>query len=306
MDAFDAYMKFGALNGNKELVSVVDEPTVKARPDVWAQGRIAAMIAHATEEQRQPLEGKIAQQWESVRGTNDLDALRRFVAVFGSFAAGKEARLQLAERCMAAEGFPGGRNQPEAAVQPGRPPARRPGGRGAGPPQHPRGAAWKMRPSITRCSPAISPRRSSAISKTGADFFNDLATDKRFLPYVDEPRLPWTGRMKAKEVPGSFPPNQQTFNFEPEGDQLPFFQRYRLVLVNNSEVRLVDRLTGEARFKQTIPNANVQYLYNGYNARFPYRVLGHMVVFNLGHMVYGFDAAQGKLLWEKDLLGAST
>src|SRR5207249_10901156 len=30
--------------------------------------------------------------------------------------------------------------------------------------------------------------------KTGADLFNEQATDKRFLPYLDEPSAPWIGR----------------------------------------------------------------------------------------------------------------
>src|SRR5262249_1889626 len=48
IEAFDHYQKFGALAGNKDLVSVPDESTLKAPPDVWAQGRIAAMVAKAS------------------------------------------------------------------------------------------------------------------------------------------------------------------------------------------------------------------------------------------------------------------
>src|SRR5262249_30713909 len=78
-EAFDAYMQFGALSGNRDLISVLDEPQIKARPDVWAQGRIAAMVARARPEQRRPLEERIAQQWKTVKDSNDLDALRKFV-----------------------------------------------------------------------------------------------------------------------------------------------------------------------------------------------------------------------------------
>ena len=39
----------------RELVPVVNESSVRTRPDLWAQGRIAVMIAKATPEQRKPL-----------------------------------------------------------------------------------------------------------------------------------------------------------------------------------------------------------------------------------------------------------
>src|SRR5262245_40418570 len=55
LEAFEAYMAFGTLVGNKEMVSVIDEPNTNARPDVWARGRIQNMIKKATPEQRKPL-----------------------------------------------------------------------------------------------------------------------------------------------------------------------------------------------------------------------------------------------------------
>src|SRR5262249_22905355 len=100
-EAFEKYQECGALIDSKELFSVVDEPTVKAAPDVLSQGRIVAMIAGAKEEDRKPLEDKIARKWEDLKKTSSLEELRKFVSVFGSsFQAGKEARLALAEKLM--------------------------------------------------------------------------------------------------------------------------------------------------------------------------------------------------------------
>src|SRR5208282_793054 len=48
LDAFQAYLEFAGLAESSELVSVINAPAVKARPDVWAQGRIAALVAKAT------------------------------------------------------------------------------------------------------------------------------------------------------------------------------------------------------------------------------------------------------------------
>ena len=43
-EAFDYYREFAGYGGNKELVHLSDGPNGKTRPDVWARGRIEAMI----------------------------------------------------------------------------------------------------------------------------------------------------------------------------------------------------------------------------------------------------------------------
>src|SRR5260370_32120770 len=65
--------------------------------------------------------------------------------------------------------------------------------------------------------------------KTGADLFNEQATDKRFLPYLDDPPSPWTGgHVRAKDVPGNYGTNM-VMSFQPEGESLPVFQRSHLI-----------------------------------------------------------------------------
>ena len=100
-EAFDLYLKLNSEAQPNELLSLVDERLVKAAPDVLAQGRIAAMVASATEAERKPLEARIATRWKEIKDRDDPTELRRFVTLFGSlFAVGQEARLQLAERLM--------------------------------------------------------------------------------------------------------------------------------------------------------------------------------------------------------------
>src|SRR5262249_40995922 len=104
VEAFDAYMEFGQLNGAKEMVPSVDEPGTMARPDVWARGRILAMIAKSKPEEKKPLEDRVAKQWQEVKATDNIEKIRGFVQVFGSmFSAGLEARLMLAEKLTASE-----------------------------------------------------------------------------------------------------------------------------------------------------------------------------------------------------------
>jgi outer membrane protein assembly factor BamB len=311
VDAFQAYMDFGAVAGNQELVTVIDELSTKSRPDVWARGRIAAMIAKANDAQRQPLRDKIAARWKEVEGTSNLDDLRRFVALFGSlFEAGQQARLKLAERLMEQGGEEDLR---DAQLH-----------------------LFQLR--SVRDNPTIAARSVETLArlmmkknqmehavhyykelgrdfatvevkdgKTGADLYNELITDKRFLPYLDEPQQAWKGKFRGDVKTGPNP-QQPAYAFVPDGELLPFFRKHRLVLDQSStQLRVIDQTTGREYWRTDTlwRNPNIhpnQYLYNNPGlARFSYQVKGHLVVFNLGYMVYGFDVVDKKKLWELNL-----
>ena len=196
LEAFKHYEQFGKMGESAGLLTVIDEPTVKARADVWAQGRIRAMFAKATPEKRKPLETEIARRWKAVKGANDLNELRNFVAVFGSqFTVGTQARLELAEKLIDQDAFL------EAELQ-----------------------LQQIRrqddPQVGACAVEMLARlmaRKGLMEdaaywyrllghdyekvtirdgKTGADFLNDLATDKRFLPYLDVTSS-WSGKIEV-------------------------------------------------------------------------------------------------------------
>ncbi len=100
-EAFDLYMQLNAEAAPDVPLPLVDEPMVKAAPDVLAQGRIAEMVANASDEERGSLEARIGARWKEIEAKNDLGELRKFVSLFGSlFTVGQQARLQLAERLM--------------------------------------------------------------------------------------------------------------------------------------------------------------------------------------------------------------
>ena len=77
-----------------------DEPNVRMRPDVWARGRIEAMLRRATDPAaRKSLEARVRTEWDEVKGGSDLKRLRDFVAVFGPFfETGAEAQFLLASK----------------------------------------------------------------------------------------------------------------------------------------------------------------------------------------------------------------
>jgi outer membrane protein assembly factor BamB len=316
LDAFAAYEQFGALTGNKELVSVIDEPNTKSRPDVWSRGRIKGMIDRASPEQRKQLDEAIEGRWQAIRASGDVETIRKFVAVFGTnFRVGRDAQLQLAERLMAT-GTADDLTEAETKLQ-----------------------ALCFSPDLRKQDPATAAKAIDAMiriylrrglyedavgfykqlgtefatvpvrdGKTGADLLNELFTDKRFLPYLEPQGLLWKGALKAHEATGAFPANQATLTVEPEGDLLPFFQRHRLVLDinlqggNTWQLRLLDRATNEERWKQTSLPAAFYFVNGQRAARFAF-AKGHTLVLHLNNMVFAYNLAERKELWRYNLYG---
>jgi outer membrane protein assembly factor BamB len=317
VEAFEKYQEFGAVAGKQqELVPAVDDRHVKAAPDVWSRGRIMAMMAKARPEHREPLEKLIRSRWEKVRGTNDLDELRGFVRLFGPVCdAGKEARLELVERLieqkdnagadksplleaeMELNHFRNGHESPELAARATEALARLYTRRGLL-----EDAAYCYRKLGTTYA-NIKVRD----GKTGRDIYNDTATDKRLLPHLDEPdRTGAFGKLQGKVERGGEPISTQVFHFEHNGEPLPFFHRHTVGLrLDNHQLRLTDRLTGEDRWQHELTRTQFSALANangqGNTLHFPYRTLGHLVVLPVGHMVFGIDPVNQKVLWEKNL-----
>jgi outer membrane protein assembly factor BamB len=343
-EAFDLYLKLNAEAQPDELLSLVDEKLVKAAPDVLAQGRIAAMVAGASEAERKPLEAGIAARWKEIQHTNDLAELHRFVTLFGSlFAVGDEARLDLAERLMGDDKDPDALNKdPNALID-----AERQLSLLRARTQDPQAAARAV-----ECMARLETRKGLLDDaayyyrllrdryadvkvrdgKTGADFFNEAAGDKRFWASLDDaPRAAAAGRLHAEEERGNFNPAQQRYKFAHEGEPLPFYQRYTLALeFGSNTLRLIDRTDPEAaepRWKplpvaqngfQTIATWNNQFNQLGGpifvgpgmqqpnpqpppSPKFAFSTIGHLAVLPVGHMVYGVDVASGRLLWSKNL-----
>ena len=335
MEAFQAYLDFGALAEAKELVSVINEPAVKAQPDVWAQGRIAALVAKASVEQRRSLESEIATRWKVVEGANDLDAMRRFVKAFGSlFQVGRQARLRFAERLMEDNLFIEAemhllqlrrqKDDPQISAQAVESLARLMTRKGLM-----EDAAYYYR--------ILGAEFGNVVvhdGKTGAELFRELATDKRFLPYLDDADvLLMGGRLQVMDIPGGGYFGSNFWPYEPKGELLPFLQHQRLVwrLTTNPQAQnltifqlsVLDQDTNEERWSLTTRPTPVTYNeyvvgMNGNNGMFvrgrlmprsvpnptpfPYFPEGHLAVLYLGPMVYGLDLVDRKKLWEVDLL----
>ena len=314
LEAFDNYKSFGGLAGNKDLVSVIDQPNTYAAPYVWVRGRINHMLDKATPEQRKPLEAKAAEEWETVKKDGDLEK-RNFVRIFGTgFEAGNEARLMLAEKLIATNNEEDLRDAenillslkelevPTFAAQATEALARLYIRKGL------LDDAMGLYGELNRSYPKVLVRD----KKTGSDFFNELITDKRFLPYIEPLRQTWMhNKLRAQEVAG-FQGNQQqqSFTISPDGESIPFYNRYKIVMdmmvqgTASWSFRVVDRITGEERFRSQPMNAP-QYIWNPpqtNNHRFA-QIRGHLLIVNLNQMVYAYDLADRKKLWEYNLFG---
>jgi outer membrane protein assembly factor BamB/tetratricopeptide (TPR) repeat protein len=313
LDAFENYMAFGRLNDNRELVAVPNDPTTTARPDVLARARIDHMIRTATPGNRKPLEDKIAEEWKKVKDANDLEALRGFVRVFGGmFSAGAQSRLLLAEKLLATNNEDDMREAQNTLLS-----LRNSEDQSVAARAVEALARLFIRKGLLEDAVGLYAELNERFGKvevrdgkTGADFYNELITDKRFLPYLEPMRQNWSPRIKAQEVTGATPYQAvAAFTIEPEGELLPFYQRYRLAMEKNfqgggqSGLRVIDKMTGEERFRSLpLPPLNWMINYPQTNPRFAY-ARGHLLVLNINNMVYAFDLAERKQLWQYNLFG---
>src|SRR5262249_30437682 len=147
--------------------------------------------------------------------------------------------------------------------------------------------------------------------KPGAEYLDDLATDKRFLPYLDQAgRFVIKGKVELRyhEDRGAHPYSAQSYQFAHTGEGLPLFQRHSLALQMDwsHQLKLTDVATGEERWKLGLTRTQFQAIATGsgqsHRVKFGYQTLGHLVVLQLGHMVFGLDPLnKGRVLWERNL-----
>jgi outer membrane protein assembly factor BamB len=341
-EALKYYLEFGALASDDELMPVVDEPLVRARPDVWARARITSMIRDAKPAERESLEKVIVEQINEARKGDDLNKLRRLVGMFGSSSAGKEARLELADRM--AEGGKASlldserellmlRNDEDPYYA-----ARATDGLARLMMRHDLlENAFKLYQDLKRDYPNVKVRD----GKTGAELLEDLFADKRFYQFQDaqqqsapapKPAPPAEGEKRTRMTwrydvaqNGNFAqgPQNQLYTLEPENEPLPSIRAMRVAInYNTNYLKLVDRQSGKELMSEHLKNSpyinnyiqqlyqlNNQVMFNGSRIaegsyHFGYHSAGHLLVMSVGQTVIAVDPLSKKILWEKSLLGA--
>jgi outer membrane protein assembly factor BamB len=310
-EALDDYRELVRRADDGQLVNVVDDPLVKARLDVWARGRVAALFAQAGAEQRLILDELARGEWQRLRATEDVEAIGRFVMLFGPVCpAGREARLRLAELLIEDPDHPHFleaelhllqlRHQPEDSACAAR-------------------ALEALGRLYTRkgfldeaadCYRELAREYPAAVvrdGKPGASFLEELAADKRFLVALHE-SPPWTpGTIKANDAPLALKTVPQFVFLEPAGESPPALRRKMLVLDQVGwQLKLLDRELGTERATIRLPLDERTLLALSQNlaagARLPCRVKGHLVVFGLGTVVFGVDLFDRRVVWKRPLL----
>ena len=332
-EALAGYLEYGSLpTAQNELLGVVTESAVKAQASVWAHGRIQAMLEQARPDQRKPLEEVIANTWVEVKSSGDIEKLRHFVDMFGSTVAiGKEGRLFLAERLMARDGQADmldaetqflkltDDDDPAFVARALDGLARLCTRKG-----YLEDAYKYYRDLKTRF-----PDKLVRDGKTGTQLFDDLATDKHFLQYMDKPG-------DAQGTPHFKTDEDTNHTFAQQTQHM----LYTLDALNRAAA-VPEAPPRRGRLPEQPPEAggsahgddkllskplkeNFQALMNpngqivnpgfppGWNGqpqveanRFGYHSVGHLVVANLGQYVVAIDTVRHKLLWDKNLLGAN-
>ena len=319
VEAFENYRKFAALGDNKQLVSIYDEPNGMTRPDVWARGRIDAMIRGAKDPAaRKPLEERVQKDWEAVRDANDLNGLREFVKVFGPyFASGREAQLLLAGKLLQTNNDEDLREaqtqlmqlwatteDPFTAAKAVDTLARVMTRRG-------------MLEDAVGLYAQLGTRYAEVVvrdGKTGAEIYGELITDKRLLPYLEPGRGPTSMRYKVVPVEGQNQRgNVSAFALKPDGELFPFFRRFALSMEASQTgdgswtLRVSDKVTGEDRCK--FSPLGTHQLVMGYGQSLPsHRISqanGNLLLVNLGQYAYCFDLAEKREVWRYNLLGTA-
>ncbi len=310
IDAFDKYQEFAALASNEDLISVLDEPSVRASGEVWSQGRIAAMVAKATPENKKPLEAKIQSNWEQLLKKNpSVDELKKFVAFSGSlFDVGKEARIKLAEKLLE-DSKSNSLLFAEQVLQPVFSDSPVLAGRAYEVLARSYAAKGLLEDALW-CYKKLGKDYADVLirdGKKGAALFNSALLDKQFAPLLTEAKFsPVTGKITVSEERGNFHQQSQSFRFESPDAELPYFQRNKLSLrFDYHSLRISDALTGKEEWSINITRTLFQNLVYGngqpHLVRFPLQSQGHLILLPLGHLVFAIDPVGKKILWEKNL-----
>jgi outer membrane protein assembly factor BamB/tetratricopeptide (TPR) repeat protein len=284
------------------------------RPGNWVLGRVNSLLASAKPEQMADIEKEVAREWKEIPADASLADLGRFVTLFGSVGSvGLEARVAYAERLGALSGHnkfleaemhllavQRQRQVPQLAARALETLARLLTRRGL-----PEEALYYYRVLAAEFG-----KTTVRDGKTGGEILAELSLDPRFLPLMDDP---FSGRHKYRttEVRGVFPTRGMVIAMEPEGGEMPpCLQKVRLVLDfgSTTALRLLDRNTGADLWSTAVVLPNFRVMLQRIvqpgqmpNLMVTYRIEGHVAIATVGHLAYGIDLLEHRLLWTRDL-----
>jgi outer membrane protein assembly factor BamB/tetratricopeptide (TPR) repeat protein len=309
VEALRAYEDLYRHDAGGRMVTVLDDPIVQARLDVWVQGRITALFQRLQAEETRGLQTEITREWQRIQGSEEIDTLESFVALYGPVATvGNEARLQLAERLLA-EREHGRFLEAELLLLQVQGSAREPVLLARATEALARLCADKgfLDDALLHYRRLVQDFAGVVVRDglTGGAIWEELQLDKRFLPVLQEGATAWKSTFKGNDKNVNLRLTPQHLTFEPPAPLPPFFRRHALVLdLIGSRFRVLERETGNELWSQRIALDSLRpYLVqNGYNNnRQPCWVQGHLVVLSLGTAAFGIDLLDRRVLWRVPL-----
>ena len=290
----------------------------QSRPDLWVRGRIADLAKEATPRQQKLLSEKIDQDWQAARSAGGEANLTRFLALYGGVAGppgatAREARLLLAERWMDEHDrrhaldaelylhfLRDQTDSPETAAAAQYARARMLTRYGL------LGDAVEAYRDLARDFPAVR----LPDGRTGAAVLDDLAVDKRFVAYLDDPLAGRpTGPVKVMEIEEHNTPQPQDLACEPaDGVPPPSCRCLRFTLDPQTYALKVASTDGSSEpWSAPLPvPADFLRQVTAQSGGFTptYEANDHFLVVTLGPILVGVDRIERRARWVRSLLPA--
>jgi outer membrane protein assembly factor BamB len=316
-DALEAYVAFAKLDN--KLIASPEDAQAKVLPLVWARAQAEAMAKRLKPEWKPQLVAAVQKAFDQVKAADNVETLKAFVDFYGGLGTnGQQAMLHFAEKLAEQREFAAAqiRLLPLAEAEDAVIAARaldqlarlnlRQG--------ELENAAYYFQ-LLAKRHPAIEVRD----GKTGAQLYQELMNDKRFLPYLDQQR----GLSSLREVTVEKMTSQQNttgrerFNgginyavhFEPARPVPPAQRRFELFIHvdtnsgTNTRYILHDVVAKKDLLAKSV-NALPVYNYGTQQRLMPiYQPCGPAIVFAWSNRLIGLDPVNKKELWSVNLLG---
>ncbi len=301
-----------------ERLPAPDDPLTTIRVDVWVQGRVADLVKGATPEQQKVLKEQIDQDWQAAQSAGGEAALQRFIALYGGVAGplgprGREARLLLADQWLderdRRHALDAELNLRLLRLQDDSP-------------ETAAAILYARARLLTRhglLADAVDAYRELAHDfpavrlpdgRTGAAVLDDLAVDKRFVAYLDDPYAGRpTGKIVPKEMEDHNTPQPMDLPCDtPDGVTPPSCRNLRFSIDSQTyALKVASRDGGFEPWSMPlpVPTAFLQQLTAQYGGFTPVYVAdGHFLVVELGPILVGVDRFERRPRWVRSLLPA--
>jgi outer membrane protein assembly factor BamB len=308
LDAAAAYLSYAGLGGGTP-VGVPGEAVTAVRPDVWAAGRLADLLAAAPDADRAAFAVRAAREWDEVKAGAGVARLRAFVASYGPHvASGKQATVELADRLLAG-GNPADRREalallarlsadPDRVARAAATDRLAAASLAAGQPEHAVGLF------------AVVGREFADVrlpdGKTGAERLAGLLADRRLLPHLDATGQLFGGRYAAAVTPPPAVGSPASVGIRLDGPLLPTLRNVHLAAQygggdNRHALVATDRATGQELFRV----ADLSQSPGGFGAAAAEPVAlaaGNLVLVLMGTTVHCLDLLERKPLWQFPLV----